>query len=339
MSEELEKIDVKLLLTKTQHAYDFILEGTHFGRGDSYISSYENKKYVYTVVAFKKWKVNEERNCLEDTNKDQIEHFYSTESYIVHVKYEIVTYDLNSGNVIQEEDSGKMKEVYFYWRGRNAPKGYSPLPKELNGEEVPVERIFQWSELPVFLRLFRGKLIIHDGNSNKRSHLYILRGTTKEEVHLLEVPNEKSSLRSKSSFILVCPREYHIYIWHGNKDRGDNKALLKNISVSLAEQAISIYNSQNNFTVTDVKEKLNDEEFILHLNGKDADYFSFESDVNSYFYSPRLFYFSSIGGNFSAFEVQYTLGSEYYDPFPFLQDHLYTAAQPGSFLVFCNPTT
>lgn len=328
-----EPVDVKSLLSSEKTTCDFVLDGTHFGRGDVYISDYEQVKYEYTISSLKKWKVNENENSFESVPDITIEHFYNNASYVVYAKYEVTSYDLNSGKLIQKNDSDGSKEVYFYWRGSYAPKGYSPLPQELNVEEIPVERICQWSEPPIFLRLFSGKFIVHNNILNNGPHLYILCGTVKEEAHLLEVLNDKRSLRSRTSFLLMLPQEHQIYIWHGS--RTCSQGFFGNILLSLQEKACDVYGCNNikNFEVKEVSEKQGDNEFLAYLNGDVADYFTLIDNPSTYQHSPRLFYLNSITGEFTASEIHYTLGNEYLNSFPFLQDHLYTAPQPGEFRI------
>lgn len=333
MSETLQPVDVKSLLSTKKTTCDFVLDGTHFGRGNVYISVYEQVKYEYTVSSLKKWEVIENENSLKNVPDIMIEHFYNNASYVVYAKYEVTAYDLNSGKLIQKKEGDSTKEVYFYWRGSYAPKGYSPLPQELNVKEIPVERICQWAEPPIFLRLFNGRFIVHDNILNKQPHLYILCGTVKEEAHLLEVPNDKRSLRSRTSFLLVLPQEHQIYIWHGS--RAYNQGFFENILQSLKEKAPDVYGCNNNkeFEIKEVNEEQCVEEFLAYLKGDVADYFTLINDPFTYQHSPRLFYLNSVTGEFIASEIHYTLGNEYLNSFPFLQDHLYTAPQPGKFRI------
>lgn len=332
MSKNLQSIDIKPLLLKSTRNYDFVLDGTHFGRGNIYISEYEQVKYKYNAVSLKKWKVNENENTLKEISPDIIEHFYSNESYVIYAKYLVSAFDLNSGNAVNNPDD--VKEVYFYWRGAYAAKGCSPLPKELNVEDIPVERICQWSEPPVFLRLFNGKFIVHNKSYSKEPHLYMQCGTVTEEAHFLEVPNEKRSLRSRTSFLLVLPLEHEIYIWHGSK--ACNYSFCENILLSLQNNGCSIYDidSAKDFHVTEVKEQQNDGKFLGYLHGDVNDYFALANEAFTYQHTPRLFYLNNITGEFTANEIEYTLGGEYLNAFPFLQDHLYTAPQPGKLLLF-----
>lgn len=329
MGQDYKPIDVKTLLSNKKRAYDFVLDGTHYGRGDSYVSDFENLKYNYSVVGLKKWKVRENENSLEDVTDTAIEHFYSNECYVVYVKFEVTTSDLNTGTVVQKASDDGTNEIYFYWRGWYASKGYSPLPNELNVEDVPVERTYQWTELPVFLRLFNGKLIVHNKTPSEATRLYMLCGTVKEEASIIEVAKEKRNLRSRTSFLLVLPHERKIYVWYGSK--AYNKDFFGGVLSSLQENASSVYGTDNkaDFSITAVNERENDEEFLAHLNGGLNDYFTLVNDSFGHQHSPRLFYLNNITGEFAANEIEYTLGSEFLNPFPFLQDHLYTAPQPG----------
>lgn len=323
-------IDTEKLLTNTKSNYDFVIDGTHFGRGNYYISQPEQVKYQYCVITLKKWKINENENSLEDLTKSSgIEHFYSSDCYIIYAKFKVIKTDLNTKNAKETDDN---KEIFFYWRGWHASKGYSPLPKELNVEDVPVVRTFQWAEPPIFLRLFNGKLIVHN-NKNNQSHLYMLCGTVKEEANCIEVPKEKRSLRSRTSFLLVLPQEHQIYIWYGSK--AYNKSFFENVLLSLNKEGSSVYGIDNKpFNVTTLNEKESDDNFLAYLEGNIDDYYSLADNLIDYQEnSPRLFYFNNITGEFNAIEIEYTLGNEFLNPFPFLQDHLYSAPQPGELIL------
>lgn len=337
MGDKLKPIDVKQLFTNNKRAYDFVLDGTHFGRGESYISDYEQVKHQYSVVDLKKWKVSDNENSLEDATNDTTEHFYSSDCYVIYAKYKVTTTDLKSGTIVEKDSAAEnTKEIYFYWRGWLASKGYSPLPEELNIEDVPVDRTYQWTEPPIFLRLFHGSLVVHNkSNLSAAARLYMLCGTVKEEAHFVEVPKKKKSLRSRTSFLLVLPHDHQLFIWYGSK--AYNRDFFDNVLLSLQTKASIIYGTDNkSFNVTKVEEKNGDEKFLSYLNGSVNDYFTLANEVLlKYEYNPRLFYLNNITGEFTAIEIEYTLGSDYLNPFPFLQDHLYTAAQPGKFIFVC----
>lgn len=333
MSEEVQICDVKEMLNFKQTDPDFVLDGTHFGRGDQYICKYSQKLHKYEVVELKQWKVKD--NTLEPVPIELVGQFYNQNSYIVYAKFETKKFEMKSNNLLKDNDS--TRETYFYWRGSEAPKGYSPLPKELNAENEPVERILQWSEFPTFVRLFNGTMLAHlgtHGQNSSGSHLYILRGTLDEEAHFFEIPCEKRNLRSRTSFLLVQPSKGKIFLWHGCKADQRNKNLISNITKKLLEYGASIYNVQGiKFELTDVAEGEDNSEFEQCLKGTKDDYLSLTDDTRLYAFSPRLFYFNSVTGSFLATGVQNALYSEFVDPFSFLQEHLYTAAQPGNIKV------
>lgn len=337
MIQEVRPIDVKPLIASRKNTCDFVVDGTHFGRGDTYTLEHKKVKYKYAITALQRWKVNEVSNSLDLTPESKTHHFYNSDNYIINATYKITTIQLNTENNTEKEDGSQMKEINFYWRGWHAPKEYSPLVAK---QDSHLKRVFQWAEIPAFLRIFNGKLIVHDGTidsiQNKARHLYKLCGTVVEEAHFMEVSSEKKSLRSRASFLLISLDDYQIFIWHGSKTFNHNKKFFENILQVLCENASCIYNIRNgNFRITEVTEKQNDEIFLRYLSGTSEDYYIMADASFVYQHSPRLFYLNSISGEFSASEIQYTLGNEHLNAFPILQDHLHTAVQPGTYSRLC----
>lgn len=307
---------------------DFILYGTHFGRGDHYVNDYSKEIYKYRVLELKCWKVNV--NLLTNVESEILGNFYASSNYVVYVKYQANIFDLNTGD--QHAKESAVHDVCFYWRGINGPQ-ISPLPKELEVMNPPVERIVQWSELPIFVRLFQGTMMVHTHEVlEQNSRLYILRGTLASEVHLIEIPNKKCNLRSRTSFLLILPTDGKMFIWHGSKSDNLNKVFLKKVVTQLQENKLTIYGTTDKYsdiTVVELHENMNNDEFENALEGGIHDYYSLRDKIHLYNFTPKLFYFNSISGSLSATEVLDTLASENTNPFPFLQNHLYSATQPG----------
>lgn len=304
---------------------DFVLDGIHFGRGDSYLMNYANEKHVYKTLETKCWEVN--GDSLTKVEPQRAGHFYATSNYLVYAKYEAKVYDLNTN-----EELSKLATTYdlcFYWRGAKGPQT-APFPDELEAINPPVQRIVQWSELPILVRLFQGTLMIHIDKTLREARLYILRGTIEQEAHFIEIPAEKCNLRSRTSFLLVVPKSGTIFVWHGSKSDERNPVLIKNVVSKLLETRLSIFGvNSNNIKVVEIHEGSESDEFLSSLVREKNDYFSLKQEPQLYNYTARLFYFNSIIGTFLATEVEDTLASENDNPFPFLQNHLYSAKQPG----------
>lgn len=334
MSEEVKTCEcsVKEMLQNEPVDPDFVADGIHFGRGDSYTCGYTKSTYKHNLEKTMVWKIV--KNGLEAVSDDLIGQFDSDSSYIVYSKFRTKVLDASLQNKLEEF----IQDNCFYWRGAVAPKGFSPLPPELEAKNPPVERIPQWSELPIFLRLFKGAMIVHNSKTDDKNNddrLYILRGTVEEEIHFFEVPKEKRSLRSKTSFGLVRLKQKKILIWHGHKSDKRNGTFFKRFPEQISKYASKIYGNEINISdiiVEEINEQDQNEEFNSALDGSDEDYFSLVKETHTYKYNPKLFYFNSITGSFLATAVQDILFSrDFINPFPYLQEHLYSPAQPGNY--------
>ncbi|XP_050293048.1 supervillin-like [Anthonomus grandis grandis] len=245
--------------------------------------------------------------------------FFDQESYIIQW-----IFDLKLDNTILEE------LLVYHWRGRNAVKGFSPLPPDIE-EHCPVERIVQWSEPALFFHGFPQGVFVFSGESSgfndKQPHLLMARGELPEELHFYEVPCEKRALRSRAVFVLIHPGVEKFIIWRGK-------------SVGLEHSNEFLKTLQNwqkgwqTFSVETVKEGSENEVFLNTLKGELSEYCPIEL---MHQFSPKLFYLNSIGGQFEATPVEYPLRAEgVVAPFPFLQNHLYSAIQPALFLLDNN---
>lgn len=328
-SNMIQPINVADLIEKERHTPDFVMDGIHFGRGNKYINNSTNETYKYKPLEIKCWEIND-TNSLTKIKPELTGHFYATCNYYVYANYETKVYDSKTGEEYTERST--TYDLCFYWRGANGP-ATAPFPEELEEINPPVERIVQWSEPPIFVRLFNGTLVIHaDKQTQRDSRLYVLRGTMDEEAHFIEVPAEKRSLRSRTSLLLVAPKRGKIFIWNGKHCDKLNLVLMKNAAEQLQRSRSAVYGVSSNFEVVEINQGVSEDgDFNNSLMGTNDDFYSLVKDNQLFNYTPRLFYFNSIIGTFLATEVENALASgNTHNPFPFLQNHLYSAKQPGN---------
>ncbi|KAJ3660033.1 hypothetical protein Zmor_011689 [Zophobas morio] len=316
----IDEYDVEDLLKTSLLIPDLVVDGIHFGRGDAYYNENTSIQLKHKTVQVKCWRIVEQN--LEEIGEES-NNFYSCETYIVQWKSITDNFRFNTDDVLSKQENN----IYFYWRGEGAVKGYSPLPESIEKENPPVERIVQWSEPPAFLQLFSGTLIVHSGKQNSLSddpHLYILRGEMDKELHLYEVELKKESLRSRTSFVLHFSKEKGSIIWHGSKSSSHYKNSIKKTTEKVFGK-----------NITEIDEGFESEKFTEAFKGDSSDYFvhPVEKVID---YTPRLFYFNKIIGKFSTAEIECSHKSSYLTTFPFLQSHLYTAEQPAIFLLDDN---
>lgn len=65
-------------------------------------------------------------------------------------------------------------------------------------------------------------MVIHRGKRNEveqncEPRLFMARGEMEDEAYLMEVPLEMTSLRSRSSFVLLNAMDDQVTVWHGYK--------------------------------------------------------------------------------------------------------------------------
>lgn len=247
---------------------------------------------------------------------------YDGENYLIYWQFEYVLNKFNE----------KLQEViFFHWKGNNAEKGYSPLPSEIEVADPVVERLYQWSEPPVFFHIFKRNLIVMSGKEEEfnplTTRLFIIRGELRNEIHLFEVPYESGSLRSRTIYFLVDPKNNKIYSWCGSAVTSEYKNLIFN-EMKLIETLKSSQEEWNDFDAVDLIE--GKDNITLFETTEQEAYYSIRRVLS---FTPRLFYIYFIDQELSATEVEYGLKSSKCASFPFLQTHLYTATQPGKYLV------
>ncbi|XP_015840336.1 supervillin isoform X3 [Tribolium castaneum] len=305
---------VEELLKKTPKEPDFVIDGIHFGRGGSYYDENTSTHLRHKTTEVKCWRiVGEKLEAIESKNE-----FFSSETYIV--RWKSNTEYLRFEEVLSTRDN----EIYFYWKGEDAPKGHSPLPECIEKDNPPVERIVQWAEPPAFLQLFSGKFVVHIGKHSllsKAPHLYILRGELEEELHLYELPLKRGNLRSRTSFVVFNPDEKSSIIWHGKNSNAHCKE-------SIRKATEKIFGPK----YTEITEGSENDKLIYLVENEDC----FNAPLKLIDYTPRLFYFNKITGSFLTTEIDCSHNSSHITPFPFLQSHLYTPEQPAIFLLDDN---
>lgn len=262
------------------------------------------------------WKIQDNELIKTEDNLKGI--FFDSETYIVQWNFDLKV----DKTLIQET-------LMYYWKGQKAPKGFSPLPPEIE-EHFPVERIVQWSEPALFFHAFQQSVVAFSGKEVDFNahvpHLLLVRGELNEEIHLYEVPCEGGNLRSRAIFLLIVPEEKLVVYWFGRDTLLEYrneifKAIQPHKSLSKLCSEWGSFAVQT--VVQGVKLAVFDDLVKPSVN---------VVENQTILPSPKLFYLNSITGDFLATEVEYPLRSSKAEaPFPFLQSHLYTATQPGTF--------
>lgn len=192
----------------------------------------------------------------------------------------------------------------------------------------------QGAEPPAFLSLHSGLWFFNSGSrdmcAKKKQRLFVTMGGKEEEGHLIEVPVDVASFRSKSSFVYLDVVGKCIYVWHGCSSTNVSKKISKNSAYEIRVAS----DLGNSVKILEVDEGDEPQVFLDSLKIKNVDkwrksYASFVGCVKEES-ELQLFRFTSLNGIFEAIPIPSTRkGKDVYDPFPFLQEELYSAQQPG----------
>lgn len=186
-------------------------------------------------------------------------------------------------------------------------------------------------------------MVIHRGkreepeNSEDTPRLFIIRGEVENEIYLMEVPLKMSSLRSRSSFVIVNTENDQISIWHGTKSSKQKRKVIKDtvgkiMKTKPAELYLQDY--EEDLDIVEMEEGSESEDFFDALGNDRHSYVSLVDCDSKFDYTMRLFKLSSITGSFVSTELLCPHRSEHSSPYPFVQSELYSARQPGEY-IFC----
>jgi len=268
-----QKIDVKALQQQKKQEEDSVVDD---GSGKLEIWRIENFKPV-------------------PVPKEKYGQFYSGDSYVM-----LYTYLVN----------GKENYIIYFWQGNNSSqdeKGASALiAKEMDDARggAPVQvRVVEGKEPNHFLRLFKGRMVIHSGGAasgfkninDKDSYdtdgisLFHVRGTNDLNTRAVQVPEVAGSLNSNDVFVLLTPNV--MYVWQGKGANDDEKRIGNNVAKLLQEKR----------KVQVIDEGKEPAEFWQGVGGKGE--YAAEGFLYEGAREPRLFQCSNASGSFRVEEV------------------------------------
>uniref|UniRef100_A0A8C3KW81 Supervillin n=1 Tax=Chrysolophus pictus TaxID=9089 RepID=A0A8C3KW81_CHRPC len=339
--------DVMLMVPVPQTAVGTVLDGMNIGRGYGLVEGEDGRQFEIITASVDVWHILE--FDYSRLPKQSIGQFHEGDTYVVKWKYMVsTTVGSRQKGEQQVRAVGKEKCVYFFWQGRHSTvseKGTSALMTvELDEERGAQVQVLQGKEPPCFLQCFQGGMIVHAGrreeeeeNAQSDWRLYCVRGEVPNEGNLLEVACHCSSLRSRTSMIVLNINKALIYLWHGCKAQSHTKDVGRTAANKIKEQCPleAGLHSSSKVTIHECDEGSEPLGFWDALGRRDRKaYDCMLQDPGKFNFTPRLFSLSSSSGEFSATEFIYpSRDPAVINSMPFLQEDLYTAPQPALFLV------
>uniref|UniRef100_A0A2K5RTS0 Supervillin n=1 Tax=Cebus imitator TaxID=2715852 RepID=A0A2K5RTS0_CEBIM len=344
---DVKPYDVTRMVSMPQTTVGTILDGVNVGRGYGLVEGHDRRQFEITSVSVDVWHILE--FDYSRLPKQSIGQFHEGDAYVVKWKFMVST---AVGSRQKGEHSvraaGKEKCVYFFWQGRHSTvseKGTSALMTvELDEERGAQVQVLQGKEPPCFLQCFQGGMVVHSGrreeeeeNVQSEWRLYCVRGEVPMEGNLLEVACHCSSLRSRTSMVVLNINKALIYLWHGCKAQAHTKEVGRTAANKIKEQCPleAGLHSSSKVTIHECDEGSEPLGFWDALGRRDRKaYDCMLQDPGSFNFAPRLFILSSSSGDFVATEFVYPARApSVVSSMPFLQEDLYSAPQPALFLV------
>nr|XP_045004889.1 supervillin isoform X2 [Jaculus jaculus] len=344
---DIKPYDVTRMVAAPQMSAGTVLDGVNVGRGYGLVEGSDRRQFEIASVSVDVWHILE--FDYSRLPRQSIGQFHEGDAYVVKWKFMVST---AVGSRQKGEHSvrvaGKEKCVYFFWQGRHSTvseKGTSALMTvELDEERGAQVLVLQGKEPPCFLQCFQGGMVVHSGrreeeeeNVQSEWRLYCVRGEVPMEGNLLEVACHCSSLRSRTSMVVLNVNKALIYLWHGCKAQAHTKEVGRTAANKIKEQCPleAGLHSSSNVTIHECDEGSEPLGFWDALGRRDRKaYDCMLQDPGSFNFAPRLFILSSSSGDFSATEFVYPARApSVVSSMPFLQEDLYSAPQPALFLV------
>ncbi|XP_014036031.2 supervillin isoform X5 [Salmo salar] len=340
--------DASLMLPLLQTPVRTVLDGVDLGRGYGPVAGDDCRHFEISTTAVDIWHILE--FDYSRLPKQSIGQFHEGDTYVVKWKYMVSTAvgKRQNPDAVRSAGAGKEKCSYFFWQGRNSTvseKGTSALMTvELDEERGAQVQVQQGKEPPCFLQCFNGGMVVHAGkreeeeeNSQNDWRLYCVQGEVPVEGHLLEVVCHCSSLRSRTSMVLLSVSKATMYVWHGCKAQLHTRDVGRTAADKIKEQCPleAGLHSSSKVTIHECDEGAEPTGFWEALGKRDRKaYDCMLQDPGKFNFTPRLYQLSSTSGEFVAMEFFYPARiTEEVNSLPFLQEDLYTASQPALFLV------
>ncbi|KAK3529537.1 hypothetical protein QTP70_032053 [Hemibagrus guttatus] len=345
-SGECRSYNVSLMLPLSHAPVRTVLDGMDVGRGYGMVEGDDRRNFEISTLSVDVWHILE--FDYSRLPQQSIGQFHEGDTYVVKWKYMISTAVGKRLNSERTVGPGKERCANFFWQGRNATvseKGTSALMTlELDDERGAQVQVQQGKEPPCFLQCFNGGMMIHAGkreeeeeNTQNDWRLYCVRGEKPVEGHLLEVVCHCSSLRSRTSMILLNIPKASMYLWHGCKAQAHTRDVAHTAANKIKERCPleAGLHSSSNVTIHECEEGTEPVGFWEGFGRRDRKaYDCMIHDLGKFNFTPRLYHLSSTSGEFVAVElICPSREPNQVNSMPFHQEDLYNVTQPALFLV------
>ncbi|XP_011604434.2 supervillin [Takifugu rubripes] len=345
---ELQPCDAKALLDNEPEPVKTVLEGVNIQRGYGMVRADDGRQAQLTTVGVEAWHIKEHGE--EELPKESMGQLHEGDTYIIRWTYSVTTLvgRRQKPGELSSSTPGRERTACFFWQGRHSSiseKGTSALMTvELGSHRGSQVLVSEGKEPPCFLQLFQGGLIVHKGSREDGANqtgenswrLFCVRGEVEAEASLVEVDCQRSSLRSRTSLVLLSAQKSLVYLWHGCKAQANARQVAKRAADRIQERCPSELGLRRSSSVTIevVEEGSEPAEFTKVLGSQDKAYDCMLQDPGKYNYTPRLFHLSASSGVFEGQEKLYSARvTEGIMAMPFLQENLYSAQQPALFML------
>uniref|UniRef100_A0A4W5LVI3 Advillin n=1 Tax=Hucho hucho TaxID=62062 RepID=A0A4W5LVI3_9TELE len=161
--------------------------------------------------------------------------FYGGDCYLV-----LYTYEVHS----------KLNYLLYMWQGRHASQdeiaasAFQAVALDQKYGNQPVQvRITMGKEPRHFMAMFKGKMVIFEGGTSRKSvsdpeppvRLFQVRGSDAYNTKAIEVPALAASLNSNDVFLLRS--QSGIHLWCGKGSSGDERAMAKEVSSVIGQHS------------------------------------------------------------------------------------------------------
>uniref|UniRef100_A0A667GYN2 Supervillin n=1 Tax=Lynx canadensis TaxID=61383 RepID=A0A667GYN2_LYNCA len=197
---EAKPYDVARMVQVPQTTTSTVLDGVNIGRGYGLVEGDDRRQFEIASVSVDVWHILE--FDYSRLPKQSIGQFHEGDAYVVKWKYMVST-----------------------------------------AVSLVFVQVLQGKEPPCFLQCFQGGMVVHSGrreeeeeNAQSEWRLYCVRGEVPVEGNLLEVACHCSSLRSRTSMVVLNVNKALIYLWHGCKAQAHTKEVGRTAANKIKEQ-------------------------------------------------------------------------------------------------------